>query len=231
VRSLISVLRARWPSSLAALLVVAAGIVLIGGDIADRDMRRWWLAHSFTNSTVSGLLVLAFTGLVADQVIALRSHKQRLAALGAQAAIVLAQASRAATAVIAVRDGALPPRGASSANDMQALLAAAGAEVAEDIDEGGPPSEQRQAASDEVRTYISMLLTAAPLLIDDNASRAFLEAAQRLARGLALTLRDVDAPTAAPDIASLDRAVAALRAAAQPLLKVFGDDQHLLTAD
>ena len=47
---------------------------------------------------------------------------------------------------------------------------------------------ERDAASDEVRTYLTMLLTAAPVLIDAAVSRHFLERAQKLGGELARTL-------------------------------------------
>jgi low affinity Fe/Cu permease len=84
-------------------------------------------------------------------------------------------------------------------------------------------SGDRDAASDEFRTYMMMLLVGAPVLIDAKVSRNFLEQAQALggemARALAATARtpgQVSYPTA-----RLDDAVQQLRTASTPLLQVL----------
>ena len=84
-------------------------------------------------------------------------------------------------------------------------------------------SGDRDAASDEFRTYMMMLLVGAPVLIDAKVSRNFLEQAQSLggemARALAATARtpsQVSYPTA-----RLDDAVQQLRTASMPLLQVL----------
>jgi hypothetical protein len=84
-------------------------------------------------------------------------------------------------------------------------------------------SGDRDAASDEFRTYMMMLLVGAPVLIDAKVSRNFLEQAQSLggemARALAATARtpgQVSYPTA-----RLDDAVQQLRTASTPLLQVL----------
>ena len=84
-------------------------------------------------------------------------------------------------------------------------------------------SRDRDVASDEFRTYMMMLLVAAPVLIDAKVSRNFLEQAQSLggemARALAATARtpgQVSYPTA-----RLDDAVQQLRTASTPLLQVL----------
>ena len=84
-------------------------------------------------------------------------------------------------------------------------------------------SGDRDAASDEFRTYMMMLLVGAPVLIDAKVSRNFLEQAQSLggemARALAATAKtpgQVSYPTA-----RLDDAVQQLRTASTPLLQVL----------
>lgn len=92
----------------------------------------------------------------------------------------------------------------------------------------------RDAASDELRTYLMMLLTAAPVLIDAPTSRTFLEDAQRLAAELARTLATTASAADGSTIsrAGLDEAVAQLRAASTPLLKILNLDQlAAVTAD
>lgn len=92
-------------------------------------------------------------------------------------------------------------------------------------------SGDRSAASDEVRTYMMMLIVGAPILIDARLSRTFLELAQRLAgemaRALATMTKTPEAPTVSA--ARLDDAIAKLRAALTPLLQPL-DSEELLVA-
>jgi hypothetical protein len=80
---------------------------------------------------------------------------------------------------------------------------------------------QREAASDELRTYMTMLLISAPLLIDAAAARAFLEAAQRLAWLLSVALqRAADGrPHELDDM--FDQATEAVSATAEPLVAIL----------
>jgi hypothetical protein len=90
----------------------------------------------------------------------------------------------------------------------------------------------REAAGDEVRTYVMMLLVAAPLLIDTVVSRAFLEQAQRLAGELARALAALSR-TSDPTTISADRlhaAEAELRTASKPLVQVL-DVEGFMAAD
>ena len=88
-------------------------------------------------------------------------------------------------------------------------------------------SGDQDAASDEFRTYMMMLLVAAPVLIDAKVSRTFLEQAQTLggemAHALALTGGKPDPKDSAT---RLDGAVKRLRVACDPLLQVL-DPQTL----
>ncbi len=84
-------------------------------------------------------------------------------------------------------------------------------------------SGDRDAAGDEFRTYMMMLLVSAPVLIDAKASRTFLEEAQHLGGELARVL-GITAGTSGQDSVStarLDDAVQRLRAASAPLLQVL----------
>ena len=92
----------------------------------------------------------------------------------------------------------------------------------------------RDAASDELRTYVTMLLTAAPVLIDADISRNFLEHAQRLAGELARTLATTAtaAGGSTTSRAGFDEAVDELRTASKPLLAILNLDQlAAVTAD
>jgi hypothetical protein len=84
-------------------------------------------------------------------------------------------------------------------------------------------SGDRDVAGDEFRTYMMMLLVAAPVLIDAKVSRNFLEQAQSLggemARALAATAR-TPGQASYPTV-RLDDAVQRLRTASTPLLQVL----------
>jgi hypothetical protein len=67
--------------------------------------RRWWAGRPLTTDTVAGLLVLLVTILVVNQLLNRRQARQRGHAVAAQAAIMVAQATRSARAVSSVLDG------------------------------------------------------------------------------------------------------------------------------
>jgi len=81
----------------------------------------------------------------------------------------------------------------------------------------------RDAAADEFRTYMMMLLVSAPVLIDAKASRNFLEQAQYLGGEMARVL-GVTAGTpghVASSTTRMDDAAKRLKAASEPLLQVL----------
>lgn len=82
-----------------ALIVMAIAAVLLVLDLSDRSLQRYWSRHSFTSSFVSGLLVLLLTVLIVDRVTRIRQQRGQARAIGAQAAIIVAQAARAADAI------------------------------------------------------------------------------------------------------------------------------------
>jgi hypothetical protein len=88
-------------------------------------------------------------------------------------------------------------------------------------------SGDRDAAG-EVRTYLMMLLVGAPVLIDAQVSRTFLEQAQRLggemAFSLAATTKTQNASAARRG--RLDDAVQRLRTASVPLLQVLSPEER-----
>jgi hypothetical protein len=85
----------------------------------------------------------------------------------------------------------------------------------------------RGTASDEVQTYMMMLLVSAPVLIDARISRNFLEQAQHLAGEMARALAATAKPggTSGQWAARLGTAVDQLRAASVPLLRVLNLDE------
>jgi hypothetical protein len=87
-------------------------------------------------------------------------------------------------------------------------------------------SGDREAASDEVRTYMMMLLVGAPVLIDAWVSRNFLEKAQRLGGEMTQALSTRSKAPAAPAKSHerLERAVDGLRTAATPLMQLLSPE-------
>jgi hypothetical protein len=180
----------------AALAVLVLTLVAVGSDLFDRSVRDYWSRHAFTSSVVSGVLVLLLTVLFVDQVNRLRRIKNQSRAVGAQAAVILAQAGRAADAI---------KRSVKS-------------------------DEDRDEASQELRTYMQMLLTSTPVLIDASTSRNFLEVAQHTAGQFYREIR-VTADDGHADVhKKVDSAVQELRQAAAPLLKPLNREQRSVVA-
>lgn len=90
---------------LAAVLAMLIALTLVAGELTDKGQRRWWEAHPLTTDTVAGLLVLLVTILVVNQLLNRRQARQRSHAVAAQAAIMVAQATRSAEAVSSWIDG------------------------------------------------------------------------------------------------------------------------------
>jgi hypothetical protein len=176
-----------WSAAVLAMLIT---LTLVVGELTDDGQRRWWAAHPLTTDTVAGLLVLLVTVLVVNQLLNRRQARQRGHAVAAQAAIMVAQATRSAKAVSSAIDG----------------------------------SGDRGAASDGLRTYMLMLLTGAPVLIDDPAARRFLEQAQHVGAVMTRTFGAIDrTPDRSAGLSdSLDDAMRQLQNAAAPLLQLLG---------
>ena len=98
----------------------------------------------------------------------------------------------------------------------------ASSSVSQAVAEGAKEAD-RDAAVDDLRTYMMMLLVGAPVLLDVQVSRTFLEQAQAVGGLMAVSL-GVTAKGSrrapAPD-ARLDGALQRLRAASAPLLAVL----------
>jgi len=104
-----------------------------------------------------------------------------------------------------------------------AIMAAQAARSAQAVSALADGSGDRDAASDGFRTYMLMLLTGAPVLINDPTARHFLEQAQHLGGLMARALAEIDKSpkgTAVPD-AGLQDAVRQLQSAAAPLLQLL----------
>jgi hypothetical protein len=177
-----------WTAAILATLVTLA---LVAGELTSAGQRRWWGDRPLTTDTVSGLLVLLITVLVVNQLLKRRQSRQRGHAIGAQAAILVAQAGRSAKATASVLGG----------------------------------SGDRDAASDGFRTYMMMLLTSAPVLMNDPVARHFLEQSQYLGGVMARALAAVDSPpnrATGPDggfDGMLNDAMRQVQSAAAPLLR------------
>lgn len=182
-----------WLGALSALVITVALVAL---DVSDRSISRYWARHSFTNSVLSGVLVLLLTVLIVDRVASIRQLRNQSRAIGAQAAVIVAQARRAADAI-----------------------------------KRSPPSEEDSGvAPDELSTYMQMLLTSAPVLIEATTSRTFLETAQRAAAEMYRALRGAGQGDADRTKARVDKAVDQLNQAAAPLLKSLSTAQQAAAA-
>lgn len=90
-------------------------------------------------------------------------------------------------------------------------------------------SGDRDAALDEVRTYMTILSMSAPVLIDARVSRTFLEQAQRLGAELARELASgakASGETSAASDSQLEDSFQRLRSASAPLLDVLTAEQR-----
>jgi hypothetical protein len=104
-----------------------------------------------------------------------------------------------------------------------AILVNQGIRAGQAVSQALANSGDRDAASDEFRTYMMMLLVGAPVLIDAKMSRNFLEQAQYLGGEMARAL-GMTAGTPAQDsfsVTRIDDAVQRLKAASAPLLQVL----------
>ena len=113
----------------AAVLVILITLALIIGEITNAAQRSWWSGHSLTTDTVSGMLVLLITVLIVNQLLNRRQTKQRSQAVAAEAAIIEAQADRAAKAVSSVIDGSGDRHAASDSYQTYMVMLLIGAPV------------------------------------------------------------------------------------------------------
>ena len=95
----------RWQGGIATIAVLALVLALAVLDLADRSLRHFWETHALTTDTVAGLLVLALTVLVVNQILSMRQVTDRSRAVAVQAGIVLMQARRSVKSVLAAGDG------------------------------------------------------------------------------------------------------------------------------
>lgn len=98
--------------------------------------------------------------------------------------------------------------------------------TADAINRASSSPDDLDAASGELRTYMLMLLTSAPVLIDAKVSRAFLETADRFGMQLARALRATGSDQGHARKSGLDDGAKQLREAAGPLLNALNPDER-----
>jgi hypothetical protein len=84
-----------WPRRLLAAAITAAIVAIVACDLWISAFRDWWDRHSITGSVIASLLVLGFTAVIVDEVLARRQRRQRATSVAVQALIVYLQAVRA----------------------------------------------------------------------------------------------------------------------------------------
>jgi hypothetical protein len=108
-----------------------------------------------------------------------------------------------------------------------AMIAAQASRATRAVTSALDGSGDRDAAADELRTFITMMLTGAPALMDAPDTRGFLETSQRLAAELARALGVTRTGGHPDDLEQrLNHAADEVRAAFQPLLEVLNLDQQ-----
>jgi hypothetical protein len=102
--------------------------------------------------------------------------------------------------------------------------------AAEAITRASPTDEDRDEAGQELRTFMQMLLTSAPLLIEGKASRTFLEVAQQSAgeffRAARLRADDESADVSARVAAAIEH----LRVASAPVVVPLNREERAAVA-
>jgi hypothetical protein len=109
------------------------------------------------------------------------------------------------------------------------ILAQAG-HAADAIKRPSPTEEERDEASQELRTYMQMLLTSAPLLIEAKASRMFLEVAQQAAAEFLRSVRSRADDESLDISARVDAALEQLRGAAGPVVVRLNREERAAVA-
>jgi hypothetical protein len=113
--------------AIAVVTSVVLAVVLL--ELLDGGVRRFWSDHPLTADTLAGVLVVAITVVVVDQIIRYRQIQEQSQAIGAHAAIMLSQARRANDATIALRDSKGDRAAASDAVRTYLLVLLVGAPV------------------------------------------------------------------------------------------------------
>jgi hypothetical protein len=108
-----------------------------------------------------------------------------------------------------------------------AMIAAQALRATQTVTSALDGSGDRDAAGDELRTFVTMMLTGAPVLMDAPQTREFLECSQHLAAELARALTVTRSGDHPDDIDQrLNDAAGRVRTTVQPLLRVLNLDQQ-----
>jgi hypothetical protein len=108
-----------------------------------------------------------------------------------------------------------------------AMIAAQGLRTSQAVTAVLAGQGDRDGAANELRTYLTMMLTGAPVLMDAPQTRVFLETSQHLAAELARALVVTRAGDHPDDVDQrLDDAAAQVRATVEPLLETLNLDQQ-----
>ncbi len=195
-----------WSAAVLAMLIT---LTLVVGELTNAGQRRWWATHPLTTDTVAGLLVLLVTILVVNQLLSRRQARQRGHAVAAQAAIMLAQATRSAKAVSSVIDGSGDRSAASDGFRTYMMMLLIGAPVLIDDPVARHFLEQAQ--------YLGGVIAGTLSVVDRPADSAAVPSART--DGAAVPSARTDG--AAVPSARLDDAVQQLQDAAAPLLQLL----------
>ena len=108
-----------------------------------------------------------------------------------------------------------------------AMIAAQARRATQAVTSALDGSGDRDSAADELRTFMMMMLTAAPALMDAPQTREFLETSQHLAAELARALGVTRSGERPDDVDQrLNDAAGQVRATVQPLLQTLDVDQQ-----
>ena len=102
-----------------------------------------------------------------------------------------------------------------------AILARQAQRTVDAVQTAAGEDSQRENAGDELRTYLSMLLVSAPVLIEAAPARTFLESAQRLGGLLSYAVAHADDDAVADRGPRLQQAATQVSRDAQPLLAIL----------
>jgi hypothetical protein len=108
-----------------------------------------------------------------------------------------------------------------------AMIAAQALRATQAVTSALDANGDRDAANDELRTFMTMMLTGAPVLVDAPETREFLETSQRLAAELARALVVTRSGEHPDDVDQrLKDAADQVRVSVQPLLQTLNLDQQ-----
>jgi hypothetical protein len=189
----------RWQGGVGTVVVLVLVLGLVVLDLVDRGVRHFWETHALTTDTVAGLLVLALTVLVVNQILNRRQLTDRSRAVAVQAGIVLVQAARSVKGVLAVRDGAGDEESARDELRTYSLMLLVSAPVLIEDRVAREFLEQAQGLAGEIGRVLAPSEVTA--VFGSGAGRSIEEAIERLrkASGPLLAILTTDERSAVTD--------------------------------